>query len=144
MNNFEDFTYDHKNFANMPELVANTKRDLNLRWTLILDPAIQANDTTYDTFTKGYQQDVFIKWPKNIPIAERNNPSNAPNDKDVMYGRVWPRGPAAFPDFLKNATRSWWKDRVDHLYRNLSIKFDALWIVCKISLCEVCVHFEIQ
>jgi maltase-glucoamylase len=129
MNVFEDFTYDHKNFEKFPELVAETKKDLNLRWTVIIDPAIQANDTTYDTFTKGYQQNVFVRWPKSIPIAERSNPNNTHNDKDVMYGRVWPRGPAGFPDFFKNATKTWWTDNMRYLYNNLSVKFDAIWIV---------------
>ncbi len=129
MNQRKDFTVDPKNFEKLPELLVETKRDLNLYWTVILDPAIEANDKTYETFTKGYEQNVFVRWPKSIPIAERNNPTNTPNDKDVMYGRVWPPGPVAYPDFFKNETKNWWKNRIDYLYKNLSIKFDAIWIV---------------
>jgi len=143
MNQFQDFTYDHKNFAKLPELMAETKRDLNLHWTLILDPAIQGDDATYDTFKTGYQQNVFVRWPKNVSIAERNNPPNTPSDKDVIYGRVWPRGPAAFPDFFKNVTKNWWKERANYLYKDLNIKFDGLWIVrLKTLFMRVFKYFE--
>jgi alpha-glucosidase (family GH31 glycosyl hydrolase) len=141
MDNFKDFTYDHKNFAKLPELMAETKRDLNLYWTVILDPAIQGNDKTYDAFTKGYQQNVFIRWPKYVLMEERHNPLDTPNDRDVMYGAVWPKGPVAFPDFLKNVTKNWWKDSISHLYHNLSIKFDAIWIVNNFQLIETLTGF---
>ena len=59
-------------------------------------------------------------------MSLRHNPPNVPTDKDVMYGRVWPKGPVAFPDFFKNATVTWWKDMIKHLHKDL--KCDALWI----------------
>jgi hypothetical protein len=46
-----------------------------------------------------------------------------------MYGKVWPHGPAAFPDFFKNATHVWWNKWMNYLHKDLNVKFDALWIV---------------
>jgi hypothetical protein len=49
-----------------------------------------------------------------------------------MYGKVWPHGPAAFPDFFKNVTHVWWKKWMNYLHKDLNVKFDALWIVSQI------------
>jgi alpha-glucosidase (family GH31 glycosyl hydrolase) len=129
MDQFHDFSYDHNKFAKLPELISDTKRDYKLHWTLPLDPAIEANEKNNPAFPDGYKQDVFIKWPKNVSIAERHNPANVPTDKDVMYGRSWPSGPVAFPDFFKNGTYVWWKKWVNYLHKDLNVKFDALWLV---------------
>jgi maltase-glucoamylase len=125
----QDFTIDDQNFGSLPKLIAETQHDLNLHWTPIIDPAIHGNDSHYNIFTDGYHQNVFVKWPKNIPLAERQNPTNVYTDRDVMYGRVWPDGPAAFPDYFKNATQNWWVKNHEHLYKDLGWRFDALWIV---------------
>ena len=127
MSTFQDFTYDRQNFENITDLMARTRKEQKLKWILILDPAINANDTHYEAFSDGLKNDVFIKWPKNIPEKERNNPKNVDTTHDIMYGRVWPYGPAAFPDFFKNSTKTWWKKWVKHLHDQL--EFDGLWIV---------------
>jgi hypothetical protein len=31
-------------------------------------------------------------------MTDRHNPENVPTDKDVMYGKGWPKGPVAFPE----------------------------------------------
>jgi len=62
-------------------------------------------------------------------MTERGNPNNVYTDRDVMYGRVWPDGPAAFPDYFKNVTQNWWVKNLEHLYKDLGWRFDALWIV---------------
>lgn len=127
MHEFQDFTYDRQNFENITDLIAKTKKEQKLKWILILDPAINANDTQYEAFSDGLKNDVFVKWPKNIPEKERNNPKGVDTTHDILYGRVWPYGPAAFPDFLKNSTKTWWKKWVKHLHDQ--IEFDGLWIV---------------
>jgi alpha-glucosidase len=132
MDQYHDFSYDHNKFAKLPELISDTKRDHKLHWTLIIDPAIEANDKNNPVFPDGYKQDVFIKWPKNVSMTERHNPANVPTDRDVMYGKVWPHGPAAFPDFFKNVTHVWWKKWMNYLHKDLNVEFDALWIVSQI------------
>ena len=132
MDKYHDFSYDHNNFKNLPALVRDSKAKHNMRWTLILDPAIEAiNNQSNPPFPDGYQKNVFIKWDKSIPKEKRWNPPNAPSDRDVFYGHVWPRGPAAFPDFFKNVTQGWWQKWIGYLHNDLGVKFDALWIVSR-------------
>jgi len=133
MTGFKDFTLDNKNFGDLPELMKSTKDEMGLRWLLILDPAIQANDSSYETYTDGVKNDVFIKWSKSVEIKDRNNPPNVDVDHDILYGRVWPNGPAAFPDFFKNSTKLWWKNQINKTYTDLKMPFDGLWIVSQDS-----------
>ncbi|CAG2179604.1 unnamed protein product, partial [Oppiella nova] len=66
MDNYEDFTYDKKAFAGLPELFKDTKTQNQLHWVLMLDAAIEGNNTQYQTFKEGYKNDVFVKWPKSV------------------------------------------------------------------------------
>ena len=129
MNAYRDFTYDKNAFKNLPQLMSETIKD-NIHWTFIIDAGIEA-DMKIDAFADGYKNDVFMKWPKSVPQSERqkgqNFPIDIPKDKDVYYGRVWPNGPAAFPDFFKNATIEWWVRQADKLHKELP--FSAIWIV---------------
>ena len=127
MDGRRDFTYDQNNFKGLPEYIKETKSKNSMRWTIIIDPAIDGDKAGYSAFEEGYKKDVFIKWPESIPASQRSKPGNAPSDKGVMYGRVWPSGPAAFPDFLKNATNDWWIDQLKEFHSILN--FDAIWIV---------------
>ncbi|CAG2105314.1 unnamed protein product [Medioppia subpectinata] len=126
MDKYEDFTYDKNKFAGLPELFKTSIANNHVHWTLILDPAIEANNPNYTTFNEGYKQDVFIKWSKDVAVKDRQNPSGVPTDKDTIYGKVWPSGPAAFPDFFKNKTTDWWANQVKTLHGVLP--FEALWI----------------
>lgn len=126
MDQYRDFTYSKNNFAGLPEYVKDTKAKNNIRWTFIIDPAIESNNTGYSTFDEGYKQDVFIKWPKDVPFDQRHNPKGVPTDKDVAYGQVWPAGPAAFPDFLKERTQKWWVNELKKFHDLL--EYDAIWI----------------
>ena len=135
MDEYRDFTYSKAHFADLPHYINETKERHNLRWTLILDPAIQADKgQSYSVFAEGYRRDVFIKWPKELAANSSaiGHPRNAPADKGVLYGKVWPNGPAAFPDFFKNSTVYWWKEMIKSLHGDL--KFDALWIVGALSV----------
>ena len=42
------------------------------------------------------------------------------------------RSYAAFPDFLRNSTATWWQREISDFYRN-TMKFDGLWIVSTAS-----------
>ncbi|XP_025230322.1 maltase-glucoamylase, intestinal-like, partial [Theropithecus gelada] len=132
-----DFTLSPK-FAGFPALINRMKAD-GMRVILILDPAISGNETQpYPAFTRGLEDDVFIKYP---------------NDGDIVWGKVWPDFPGvvvnesldwdsqvelyrayvAFPDFFRNSTAKWWKREIEELYNNpqnpeRSLKFDGLWI----------------
>lgn len=132
-----DFTLD-PNFADFPDLI-NRIRANGMRVILILDPAISGNETeSYLPFTRGVQEDVFIKDP---------------SDNTIIWGKVWPDYPgievnnsvdwidqvelyrayAAFPDFFRNSTVTWWKRELRELYNNTqepakSMKYDGIWI----------------
>ncbi|XP_062957072.1 probable maltase-glucoamylase 2 [Cynocephalus volans] len=131
-----DFTLS-PNFQNFSFLIEQMKKD-GMRFILMLDPAISGNETDYLTFTRGEENNVFIKWP---------------DTNDIVWGKVWPDLPnvnvnesldhetqvklykayVAFPDFLRNSTAAWWKKEIVELYANLqepekSLKFDGLWI----------------
>ncbi|XP_012576239.1 PREDICTED: maltase-glucoamylase, intestinal [Condylura cristata] len=132
-----DFTLNPK-FAGFPALINRIKAD-GMRVILILDPAISGNETQeYLAFRRGLNDDVFIKDPR---------------DGSIVWGKVWPdlpgvvinssldwdtqvklyRAHAAFPDFFRNSTVTWWKREVKELHDNplhpeKSLKFDGLWI----------------
>nr|XP_025837997.1 putative maltase-glucoamylase-like protein FLJ16351 [Vulpes vulpes] len=131
-----DFTLS-PNFQNLSLLIDEMKKD-GMRFILILDPAISGNETQYLPFTRGQENNVFIKWP---------------GKNDIVWGKVWPdlpnvnvdtsldhetqvklyRAHVAFPDFLRNSTVAWWKTEIKELYVNprdstKSLKFDGLWI----------------
>ncbi|NXY63653.1 MGA protein, partial [Callaeas wilsoni] len=128
-----DFTLSPR-FQGLPALVDRIRRD-GIRFVLILDPAISANETNYPAFDRGVEQDVFIKWPNSddiiyakvkIPII---SPKNHPNNPVMILYRAY----AAVPDFFRNSTVDWWAREIAEVYENprnssLSIKFDGLWI----------------
>ncbi|CAG2117372.1 unnamed protein product, partial [Medioppia subpectinata] len=122
-----DFTIDPNYFKDLPQLITETQSKFNLHWTPIIDPGIQGNEPNYSIFLDGNNQNVFVKWPKSVPIQDRHNPDNIDVTHDNMYGRVWPPGPVAFPDFMKNATQNWWINNFKHLY-SIGWKFNSLWI----------------
>ncbi|XP_037059518.1 probable maltase-glucoamylase 2 [Peromyscus leucopus] len=131
-----DFTLS-SSFQNLSVLINQMKKN-GMRFILILDPAISGNETNYLTFTRGQENNVFIKWP---------------DSNDIVWGKVWPdlpnvnvdgsldhetqvklyRAYVAFPDFLRSSTSAWWKKEIEELYSNprepgKSLKFDGLWI----------------
>ncbi|PKK16894.1 maltase-glucoamylase, intestinal, partial [Columba livia] len=131
-----DFTLS-PHFAGLPALI-NKIREEGMRFILILDPAISANETNYLAFTRALEKDVFIKWP---------------NTDDIIYAKVWPdlpnvivndsldwdtqveiyRAYTAFPDFFRNSTTEWWTREIAEVYDNprnasQSLKFDGIWI----------------
>ncbi|NXC03388.1 MGA protein, partial [Orthonyx spaldingii] len=130
-----DFTIGSR-FAGLPALINKIKAE-GMRFIIILDPAISANETDYPAFTRGVENDVFMKWP---------------DTNEILYSKVWSFLPnvqindslphetqvelyaahAAFPDFFRNSTVEWWKKEILEVYNNTnssrSLKFDGLWI----------------
>uniref|UniRef100_A0A674BR71 Maltase n=1 Tax=Salmo trutta TaxID=8032 RepID=A0A674BR71_SALTR len=128
-----DFVLDSQ-FQGLPALVDHMRGE-GMRFIFILDPAIGANETTpYSAFDRGVEDDVFIKWPKEL-------------SNDIVWGKVWPDFPgvvvnesvdwdtqveiyrsfAAFPDFFMNRTATWWHREISDFYTK-TMKFDGLWI----------------
>uniref|UniRef100_I3M252 Sucrase-isomaltase, intestinal n=1 Tax=Ictidomys tridecemlineatus TaxID=43179 RepID=I3M252_ICTTR len=131
-----DFTLSPK-FAGFPALINRMRAD-GMRVILIL-VTISGNETKpYPAFTRGVEDDVFIKYP---------------NGGGIVWGKVWPDYPdivvnssldwdsqveayrayVAFPDFFRNSTALWWKREIAELYSNpqnpeKSLKFDGMWI----------------
>ncbi|CAG2105630.1 unnamed protein product [Medioppia subpectinata] len=128
MSKYQDFSYNETDFKDLPQLISSLKNDHNIHTTLILDPAIQGNDSAYNAFQDGYQNDIFIKWPKYVKEKDRRNPADVKTDTDILYGKVWPHGPAAFPDFFKSATHKWWSKWIQYMRKDLNLEFDSLWI----------------
>jgi len=130
MDRHVDFTYNKKTYAGLPEFVRAVKKD-GLRYIIILDPAISANETQpYNAYDDGVIEDIFIKN----------------EDGTTLFGKVWPYYPnvtigieydwekqtkffrayAAFPDWTHpNVTRYWSKVIKEH---HSVIEFDGLWI----------------
>ncbi|NXF02875.1 MGA protein, partial [Smithornis capensis] len=131
-----DFTLGAR-FSGLPDLVNRIKAE-GMRFIIILDPSISGNETDYPTFSRGMEDDVFIKRP---------------DSDEIIYSKVWPFLPnvevnetlpeqtqiqlygahAAFPDFFRNSTVTWWKREILEYYNNTnntekSVKFDGLWI----------------
>jgi len=113
-----DFTVDPTHFGDFAALVDTVKED-GLRFVVIIDPAIAAN-TTYATFNRGNESQVFIKWSADVAI-----PDDQPAD-NTLLGNVWPAGKTAFPDFFKSSTAQWWTEEIAEFYQ--TIKFDGIWI----------------
>ncbi|NXB27553.1 MGA protein, partial [Eulacestoma nigropectus] len=130
-----DFTIS-SHFAGLPALINKIKAE-GMRFIIILDPAISGNETNYPAFSRGVDNDVFIKRP---------------DTNEILYSKVWSFLPdvqineslphetqielyaayAAFPDFFRNSTVEWWKTEILEVYNNpnssRSLKFDGLWI----------------
>ncbi|XP_056622067.1 sucrase-isomaltase, intestinal [Triplophysa dalaica] len=129
-----DFTVDQNDFQDLPALVDNMRAE-GMRFIFILDPAIAGNETEeYLPFSRGLNQDVFIKWPPAL-------------SSEIVWGKVWPDYPnvtvdnsldwdtqvkefrafTAFPDFFKSSTATWWHNEIKDFYDKM-LKFDGLWI----------------
>ena len=53
-------------------------------------------------------------------------------DGTPVEGRMWPPDNIYFPDYSKNSTREWWRILIEEFHDIL--EFDALWIVCNLSI----------
>ncbi|OWA52227.1 putative maltase-glucoamylase 2 [Hypsibius exemplaris] len=129
MRHRQNFVYDWEQFNGLEGYVEELKRG-GIRTVIILDPAIHADaatkhpaDPPYRPYTRGVEQDVYIKWAPN-DVGQMDAINIGANGS--LLGKVWPDGRAAFPDFFTRKARTWWIDEVRRQYQTL--KFDGLWI----------------
>ncbi|XP_068752603.1 maltase-glucoamylase-like [Montipora capricornis] len=126
----KDFTYDPVNYKGLPEFVRSIKRD-GLRYIIILDPAIGANDSNYQPYDSGNELNVFIKdgdtgknlYGKVWPLLQNVTVNNSlPWDEQTRLYRQY----ATFPDYFHPNISKYWGELIKDFYK--IIEFDGLWI----------------
>ncbi|XP_032896705.1 lysosomal alpha-glucosidase-like [Amblyraja radiata] len=110
MTGYRDFTFDPKNFASLPQLVADLHSH-GQQYVMILDPGISSSQPpgSYWPYDEGLKREVFITDTSGSPLI----------------GKVWP-GLTAFPDFTNPDTHQWWFENLLQFHK--AVPFDGLWI----------------
>ncbi|XP_031552826.1 maltase-glucoamylase, intestinal-like [Actinia tenebrosa] len=125
-----DFTYDKDKFAGLPDYVRSIKKE-GLRYIIILDPAIGANETTpYRPYDYGNTLDVWVKdnkgntqFGKVWPTYENTVVNSSLDwDEQTRLYRQW----AAFPDYFHNNATTYWGTLIRDFHKE--VEFDGLWI----------------
>jgi alpha-glucosidase len=93
MEAYKVFTFDGEKFPNPKALIAGLKAK-GFKVVVILDPGIKT-ESSYAPYREGLEQGLFVNYP----------------DGQTYEAQVWP-GWCAFPDFTKEATRSWWEEKM--------------------------------
>jgi alpha-glucosidase len=93
MDDYRVFTYSKERFPQFPQLAEDLARD-NFKVITIVDPGVK-KDEKYSVYRQGIGRNLFCKTAKG----------------EVFIEKVWP-GLSAFPDFLSEETRHWWKDNL--------------------------------
>jgi len=96
MDGFRSWTWDPVGFSDPAGLIADLLA-LGFKTTVIVDPGIKV-DPGWDVYDSGLVGDVYLKDEAGQPYV----------------GEVWP-GPAVFPDFTSEDTRSWWASLVSRV-----------------------------
>ncbi|XP_053395701.1 maltase-glucoamylase-like [Mercenaria mercenaria] len=115
-----DFTLDKTNFGDLPEYF-NSLRENGMRTVIILDPALDSNQTGYEPYDNLTALRGSVMWPEDLKVSDEDKDSTG-----ALLGYVWPSGKSVFPDFFKNETQDLWY-RLIVKHRNV-VPFDALWI----------------
>ncbi|KAF9218886.1 glycoside hydrolase family 31 protein [Gyrodon lividus] len=111
---YRDFTTDPVSFP--PEEVRQFVEDLSVNYQHyipIVDAAlaVTVNSTdVYNPFTKGVEQDVWIKNP----------------DGSLYIGEVWP-GYTVFPDWFSENVQSFWTEALRN-WSQLGVGFSGIWL----------------
>jgi alpha-glucosidase len=105
MDGYRLFTIDQTRFPDLQRLSSDFKNQ-GINLVSIIDPAVK-KDKTYTIYQSGLEKDVFCKVKTN----------------QVLHGVVWP-GWAAFPDFSKPETRTWWGEQYRFL---LDMGIEGFW-----------------
>ncbi|XP_077499023.1 lysosomal alpha-glucosidase-like [Amblyomma americanum] len=86
---------------------------------LVTNPAIVADNITKESpYLFGLEEDVFVKKGAGSNVADPNA---------VLLAKGLPSGASAFPDFLKNSTRQWWKTLIMD-YEDTTVDFNAMFL----------------
>ncbi|KAH9911573.1 glycosyl hydrolases family 31-domain-containing protein [Epithele typhae] len=109
-----DFTTDPVSFPadEVADFIANLTAN-NQHFIPIVDAAlaIQVNDTdVYDPYTRGVEQDVFMKNP----------------DGSLYLGQVWP-GYTVFPDWFANNTQGFWTEALRN-WSQPGVNYSGIWL----------------
>lgn len=89
MDGYRVFTSSAERFPQFKKMIADLASD-NFKVVTIIDPGVK-EDPDYRQFAEGVENDYFCKT----------------KDGQTFIEEVWP-GRSAFPDFIKEETRSWW------------------------------------
>lgn len=92
MDGYRVFTWDRECFPD-PERMMAELRAKGFKIVTIVNPGVK-KDADYAVYVEGVRRNLFCRWLTG----------------EVYHGRVWP-GEAAFPDFTKEETRSWWAEK---------------------------------
>lgn len=106
MNGYRCFTWDEKNFADLPTLVKEL-RGRGFKSVAILDPGIKV-DPQYEIYKDGKEKGIFLTYPDGTPYT----------------GVVWP-GTCEFPDFSAAEGRAWWAEKVAEFVKKTG--FAGVW-----------------
>ncbi|KAK6627314.1 hypothetical protein RUM44_009791 [Polyplax serrata] len=111
MDRRNDFTYDKKNYPELPEFV-DELHQVGMHYVPILDPGISGcePDGTYPPYDEGLLSDAFVKN----------------QDGSIFVGKVWNPKCTVFPDFTSPNTVVYWGKEIQKFYKK--IKFDGIWI----------------
>jgi alpha-glucosidase len=93
MEAYKVFTFDGEKFSDPKTMIARLK-EKGFKVVVIMDPGIKTQ-LGYLPYEEGIEKDLFVKYP----------------DGKIYEGQVWP-GWCAFPDYTKEATRTWWAEKM--------------------------------
>lgn len=112
MDRHRDFTYDPKNFKELPQLVKDI-HTAGMHYIPIIDPGLDIPDNKsgpYPPYDEAVKQDILIK----------------DSEGNIFRGKVWSDHETVYPDFTNPKTQSFWSDQFTNYYQK--IPFDGAWI----------------
>lgn len=111
MQDHNDFTYDTKRFAGLPDFVKEVHSE-GMHYMIIIDPGVGASEKpgTYPPYDRGVEMDIFIK--------------NSTNH--ILIGQVWNTGQTVYPDFTHPNSSSYWLEMMSNFHKH--VPYDGAWI----------------